>query len=132
MVRERLFLLGLPVGLLVSGIVIVGEAARVPDLVALEGIWGTTDHVLSLGGDSDFAPAYSDSAFRAVNVGAREAAVVAALGPPLETYTAPNDEAAWTMGMRWSRSRHSGSYSVRYILFKDGLVVRRVSEWYVD
>jgi hypothetical protein len=79
--------------------------------------------------DTEFAPGYSAVGFRLVRVGMSPAEGVAAVGPPLERYPIPEtaDE-----GWRWTRSPHDRSYRVRVIIFRNGTVFEKHSDFYVD
>ncbi len=79
--------------------------------------------------DTEFAPTYSALGFSLVRVGMSPAEVVAAVGPPLERY--PIRESG-EEGWRWTRSPHDSSYRVRVVIFRNGRVSEKHSEFYVD
>lgn len=97
-------------------------------LDGLDGWFLTT--VLGLGKDEDteYAPGYSDQAFRKVRIGMTAREVIATLGPPLDKANLSGGREVW----RWSRSRADRSYRVRAILFVDGKVIAINSEFYLD
>lgn len=108
-------------------------------VLRLEGPVGTALHWLEGGGDTVFAAGFSDTAFLRVETGMKTDEVIRLLGEPLETYANQNatmghaaDGLGWDTGLRRSRSPGDSSYSVRAVLFRNGLVLSRVSEFYVD
>jgi hypothetical protein len=107
---------------------------RALQLIRLEGIVGTVFHVVTGGGDTVYAAGFSDDRFLEIGSGMSESEVVASLGEPLERYQprARDGPSSWNLGMRWSRSANDSDYSVRAVLFKDGIVVQRLSEFYLD
>lgn len=107
---------------------------RALQLIRLEGVVGTIFHVVTGGGDTVYAAGFSEDRFLKIVIGMSESEVVTLLGEPLDRYhpQAGNGPSIWNMGMRWSRSANDSDYSVRAILFKDGVVVDRLSEFYLD
>ena len=77
--------------------------------------------------DTVYAPGYSDAAFRKVTVGMSQAEVLALLGPPLNEW-----ESCDNMAMGWSKSLEDSHYRKRTVFFQNGVVTKRLSEFYVD
>jgi hypothetical protein len=80
--------------------------------------------------DTEFAPTYSAVGFWRVRPGMTYDEVLARAGEPLQRYPIdghPNEE-----GWRWTRSPHSADFRVRLVLFLDGRVRYRFSEYYID
>jgi hypothetical protein len=80
--------------------------------------------------DTEFAANYSAMGFRRVRAGMTPAEVLRLAGEPLERYAIPDHPGE--EGWRWSRSPHSADYRVRVVLFRDGRVTERFSEYYFD
>jgi hypothetical protein len=78
--------------------------------------------------DTQFSPTYSATGFLRVSRGMREAEVEQLAGTPLERYQVEPGLYGW----RWTRSPHDSHYRVRSVLFRDGRVVNKASEFYVD
>ena len=98
-------------------------------LDGLEGVLaGATLHE-----DTVYTIGYSDAWFRAVQVGMSLVEVEKLIGPP---------ESAWSLedrrgktaetGARWSHSPHDTNYRCRVLLFRNGHVFEKHSEFYVD
>jgi hypothetical protein len=122
-----------------SSLLLVPRAWPGLQVLRLEGPVGTVFHWLEGGGDTVFASGFSDIAFLRVETGMPIDEVIRLLGEPLDTYASQNapmghaaDGVGWDTGLRWSRSPGDSSYSVRVVLFRNGRVVGRVSEFYVD
>lgn len=77
-----------------------------------------------------YARSFSDAAFRKVSVGLSTAEVLKLLVEPLDTYKI--EHLPGVTGMRWSKTPCDSSYEVRVILFEQGKVIKRTSEYYVD
>ncbi len=75
-----------------------------------------------------YAENYTDKEFISVKVGDSDTLVKSKLGKPLSTYKVQGN----LVGMRWSEPENDCSYCVRVILFRDGFVVRKNSEFYPD
>jgi hypothetical protein len=78
--------------------------------------------------DTEFAPGYSPVGFWLVRDGMSPADVVARVGAPLQRY--PLREPG-VEGWRWTRSPHDSSYRERVVVFRDGRVAEKHSEFYV-
>jgi hypothetical protein len=91
---------------------------------------GVVDSILAhvVHEDTFYAPGYSDAAFRRVTIGMTEGEVTALLGRPLGTRQLPSGEASWS----FTRSPGDHSYRLRAIIFKDGVVRRKIHWLYVD
>jgi len=72
------------------------------------------------------SPQTQDSEY---SLGMSPAEVEAQVGPPLERY--PNRESG-AEGWRWTRTPNDSSYRVRAVVFRDGRVVKKDSEFYID
>ena len=79
--------------------------------------------------DTEFAPGYSPVGFWLVVPGMKQDDVERLAGPPLDRYTIRNTA---DRGWRWSRSPNDGSYRVRVVVFRAGLVAEKHSEFYID
>jgi outer membrane protein assembly factor BamE (lipoprotein component of BamABCDE complex) len=75
-----------------------------------------------------YAQGYSDNQFRRVRSGMREAEVFALLGEPLSRYPVRGERTGWL----YSERGGDGDYRVRVIIFREGEVTERISEYYVD
>jgi hypothetical protein len=112
----------------------IGVVAGLAFTVALPFVlfdgWPGPLYALPFGDDTEFAPGYSVSSYWAVRPGMTTDEVVALLGPPLRRYPSRYDaaEERWY----WTRSPHDSSYRVRGVVFKDGVVAHKQSEFYVD
>jgi hypothetical protein len=82
------------------------------------------------GHDTEYAPSYSPLAFLLVRNGMAEEQVLSMVGEPLETHRSQSDSqlVVWL----WTRSRNSSNYRVRVITFRQGRVVEKCSEFYLD
>lgn len=78
--------------------------------------------------DTAYATGYSDSAWRSVRIGMAQADVHAAIGEPLQIWT--NEDAS--VGMSWSSSPGDTHYRCRVLQFRDGHVLEKHAEFYVD
>jgi len=80
--------------------------------------------------DTVYSPKYSDNAFKQINIGMSEAEVKRLLGEPIETY--PPDKWRDSKSLRYSHSPGDTHYRIRNINVKDGIVISKYSEFYVD
>jgi len=78
--------------------------------------------------DTEYAPGYSDKAFRKLRIGMSTGDVVALLGPPLEKGQFTASKETW----RWSRSPGDRSYRIRVVIVEADRVVQIRSSFYVD
>jgi hypothetical protein len=85
---------------------------------------------LEFGDDTEFASGYSAFGFWSVRPGMTTGEVTALLGPALVRF--PVREQPGEEWWRWTRSPHGSSYRLREILFRQGRVVEKYSEFYVD
>ncbi len=112
-------------------------------LYALDGIAGGL--FINLFGDDDtvYAEQYEDAAYRQIRRGDTTAAVLAALGEPLETFGMTKDRRAddgWLYrrtdadaeGWSYTMSPRSSHYRKRIIVFRDGYVIDKVNKIYID
>jgi hypothetical protein len=92
-------------------------------------IEGLVDTVLSLAVDEDtqWAPKYSDSAFRTVRLGMKRAEVHSLLGPPLLTWSHDGKRIE-----EWTRSPSDAHYRRRYIVFESDAAVEINATVYFD
>lgn len=116
-----------PRRLWLSAVAACGVTLSLP-FVMLDG-WPWALMPLAWEDDTEFAQGYSALGFWLVTVGMSPDEVLDRLGPPLERYpiSESRDE-----GWRWSRSPHDGSYRVRVVIFREGRVAAKHSEFYVD
>jgi hypothetical protein len=114
--------------LAVAVLAAIGVTASLPALL-LDG-WPDPLWALVLGDDTEYAPQYSALGYWRIRPGMTQDDVLRLAGAPLERYPitrAPNQE-----GWRWTRSPRDSSYRVRVVIFANGRVVQKVSEFYVD
>lgn len=110
----------------IAGLVSVGLTLSLP-AVLLDG-WPWALMPLVWEDDTEFAAGYSPLGFLRVRTGMTPAEVTGLLGSPLEQYTASDAKETW----RWTRSPHSSSYRMRAVVFRNGRVAEKYSEFYVD
>ena len=88
---------------------------------------------LTLHEDTVYAPGYSDAGFRAVRLGMTVAEVEKLIGRAERTWTLEDRGGEKSeFGARWSHSAHDTNYRCRLLLFRDGRVTEKHSEFYVD
>ncbi len=105
--------------------VLIGFALPIAwQLISLDGLVGLLFG--SFDDRTEYAPQYSAIGFWFVHDGMPEAEVRELVGDPLETYVHEPGVTAW----RWTRS--GNSYRVRVVLFREGRVIRKISEFYLD
>jgi hypothetical protein len=90
--------------------------------------WPDPLAAIAFGDDTEFAPGYSALGFLRVRPGMSSDEVVRCIGEPLRRYPDAGGVERWF----WTRSPHDSSYRIRGVLFTNGRVVRRESEFYVD
>ena len=118
----------------VKRLVVVGLAGLLVLLALhvylLDGIDGWFFSKLAVGGEhTRYASGYTDSAFRSVRVGMSKDEVLGLLGVPLNTwFLDPERLEVWA----YTLSPSDSSYRIRVVHFREGLVVHKVSEFYVD
>lgn len=114
----------------VSGAVVAGAVTHV---VAPEGLHGLFLNAIFVGEtDTRWAPSYSWTAFRRVQVGDTQTDVVRVLGEPLEKREDLRDGKLVVYWM-YTDSPTKSHFHMRRLLFDDaGRVIRKVSEFYVD
>lgn len=107
----------------------------------LDGLDGFLLRLIVGSEDTLYAEGYTDKGFRSVRQGYRREQVERALGKPMEIVpagrTAPKN---WVFrlsdggyeGWIYSVSRNDSHYRIRVILFKQGVVIGKVAEFYVD
>jgi hypothetical protein len=86
---------------------------------------------LLLGEDTTYAAGYSARGFDAVTLGMSRADVEALIGPPQKEYSLDESDPR-EMGARWSFSPGDTHYRCRGLLFRDGKVYEKHTEFYVD
>ena len=80
--------------------------------------------------DTRYSERYSDAAFRKVYPGVTQTTLTELLGQPLRTYSPTSDR---DMTILWfSESPNDSHFRLRSVDLRDGLVIRRHSEFYVD
>lgn len=84
--------------------------------------------------DTEYAPGYSEAAFRSVQIGDSKEEVLALLGEPLLAGTFGTEGTpTWGEWLRYSRSPSGKNYLLRTIVLdSEGRVLRVVSETYWD
>jgi hypothetical protein len=114
-------------GLLLVGIVVSLGGGAILNMYLLDGVAGV---FWSLGfeEDTEYAPGYSDSAFRKIHKGMSRTEVLAILGPPLRTV----DQGAGRESLAYSRSPRDKSYRERVVILENGKVFRIIQQFYVD
>lgn len=89
---------------------------------ALSDLWNS--------GRTEYSAGYSERKFLQVRIGMTEEKVRALLGAPLNEFDIPNEPGI--RGLRFSRSPNDGSYNVRVVHLKEGVVVKILHRYYVD
>jgi hypothetical protein len=82
--------------------------------------------------DTVYAPVYSDAAFRQVRRGMPESEVHALLGSPLDRWVITPRLDGPDTRERWSRSPGDTHHRCRVVLYRQGAVFERHSEFYID
>ena len=80
--------------------------------------------------DTVYSPGYSDSSFKQITIGMPEREVKRLLGEPIKIY--PPDESNDRTKLCYSLSPEDTNYRIRAINIKDGRVVSKYSEFYLD
>ena len=95
---------------------------------------GTEGLVLGvlLGEDTVYAPRYSDSGFRHVVLGMSRSQVEALIGAPQRKWPTDEHTDHPDVGARWSYSPGDTHFRCRVLLFRNGVVVEKHSDFYVD
>lgn len=97
-------------------------------LDGLDGLfWGFV-----LSEDTVYSPGYSDSGFRAVRLGMTADEVHRLLGPPQSRWMNRQGPTTLETGERWSFSPGDTNFRCRVVLFRNGIVIERHSEFYLD
>lgn len=79
--------------------------------------------------DTEYSSGFSHRSFLSVRSGMTSAEIRQLLGEPLNIYRVPETgETGWS----YSETPTNSSYRVRAVLFRQGRVTRRLSEFYVD
>ena len=121
--RRRLKMLA--IAALVSGSVALGL-----DSYLLDGIDGLFFSKLALGGeDTQYASGYTDGGFRAIRIGVSKEEVLGILGSPLKLWP---DEHEGLEIWGYTSTPSDSNYRIRVVQFRGGVVVDKVSEFYVD
>jgi hypothetical protein len=81
-------------------------------------------------GHTEYASSYSEFGFRRIRLGMNPADVIRVAGEPLGRYGIEYDPTL--IGWSWSRTPDGSSYHVRVVLFRNGSVVDKIAEYYVD
>ena len=82
--------------------------------------------------DTVYAPGYSDSGFRHVALGMSREQVQSLVGTPEKEWPIEQKGAGPDFGARWSYSPGDTHFRRRVLLFRDGAVVEKHTEFYVD
>lgn len=80
--------------------------------------------------DTRYSEKYSDAAFRKVHPGMTQTALTELLGPPLRTYSPTSERDMTTLW--FSESPNDSHFRVRSVDLRDGIVIHKLSEFYVD
>ena len=112
--------------LLVIGSLLLG-CGVMADRALLDGLDGLL-FSLMFSEDTEYAPRYSDGAFKAVHPGTSTDRVRELLGEPLERVSRGEPWETW----RYSRSPSDSHYRVRAIQVAEGRVIAVFHEFYVD
>jgi hypothetical protein len=76
-----------------------------------------------------YSKGYSDSGFRRIKIGMSEEDVLTILGEPLARQETPEEkQTSW----RYSGRRIDTDYRERVIIFENGKVKKKISDYYVD
>lgn len=117
-------------GIVIAALSLTGFLAGVHHW-ALDGVGG-----LIFGGmlseDTVYAAGYSDSGFRHVTLGMSRSDVEALIGAPQKEWAFDQKTDHPGVGARWSYSPGDTNFRCRVILFRNGVVVEKHTEFYVD
>lgn len=97
-------------------------------LLVLDGPGGLIYPILSPP-DTRYSDSFSHRKFLKITTGMTASEVEALLGRPLDTYLI---QRTGETGWKYSESTSASSHHARAVLFMDGKVTRRLSEFYVD
>ena len=111
--------------IIVTALLLLAAGGAIYNYIALDNLGGLI-FPLFLEEDTEYAPGYSDKAFRKVVDGMTESDVYALLGQPLSTLYSRDGETAMT----WTRSPSGKYYRWRVVYFVDGKVDRTLAIFY--
>ena len=98
---------------------------------ALDGIGGIAFGAL-LDEDTVYARGYSDAGFRHVAPGMSREQVRSLIGAPQKEWPIEATNGGPDLGARWSYSPGDTHFRCRVLLFRQGVVVKKHSEFYLD
>ena len=121
---------------MIKHLVVVAAAAVVSCVAfeqwSLDGFQGVLAGA-TLHEDTVYTTGYSDAGFRSVQIGMSLGEVEKLIGPPESTWSLEDRGGkAGETGARWSYSPHDTNYRCRVLLFRNGHVYDKHSEFYVD
>ena len=82
--------------------------------------------------DTVYSSGYTLNRWKRVRVGMSRSEVEAILGPAQLMYPIQNAQDGPDMAGRWSYSPGDTHFRCRVLMFRDGVVVRKYSEYYID
>ena len=84
------------------------------------------------GEDTVYADEYSHDRFAEIELGMSEKEVYSRIGPPISTWQTPSQIKDGEHSARWSYSPGDTHFRGRIIQFKEGRVIEKHSEFYID
>lgn len=106
-------------------VVLILAGGFIIQVATLDGFGGILGSML-FEDSTQYAPGYSVAAFRQVKVGMAEAEVYSLLGQPLDTHSRDDTTYLW-----YSKPQKS-HFRDRKVILKNGLVIDKNTEFYVD
>lgn len=116
----------------VLGIAALASAAAALglDSYLLDGVDGWFFSKLAVGvEDTQYASGYTDGGFRAIRIGVSKEEVLGILGSPLKVWS---DDREGLEIWGYTSTPSDSNYRIRVVQFRGGVVVGKVSEFYVD
>ena len=98
---------------------------------ALDGVAGLIGPLVAPE-DTVYTAKYTINAWKRVRVGMSRREVDAILGPAQMTYPVDSGQPGPDTGARWSYSPGDTNFRCRVLLFRNGIVVKKHSEYYFD
>ena len=118
--------------ILLGATLIVLSCGVLAERVLLDGVVGVIFDAI-LESDTEFAPGYTDAGFLVIQPGMTQQFVHRVLGKPLERWESSSRKRLEIQySERWSRSPGGTNYHCRVVHYRDGRVVGKHSEFYVD
>ena len=113
------------ISIVVAALLLLVAGGAIYNYFALDNLGGLI-FPLFLKEDTEYAPGYSDQAFRKIAAGMTQTEVFTELGQPLSTLYSRDGETA----MAWTRSPSGEHYRWRVVYFVNGKVDRTLATFY--